>query len=565
MLNEIIYVLLFLVVVFIAAYPMGKYMSSVFQGEKSFVIAFLHPMERGIYKICAIRQDHEMTWKEYALSLLAFNVLGLIILFLLQITQGYLPLNPEKLPGVRWDTALNAAISFVTNTNWQSYSGETTMSYFSQMAGLTVQNFVSAATGIGAMLAVVRGIGRKNTNTLGNFWVDLTRAIVYVLLPLSIIIALLLAGSGVVQTLSPYIKATTLEGVSQKIAVGPVASQIAIKQIGTNGGGFFNVNSAHPLENPNTISNFIENFSILFLPISLIFMFGFMIKNRKQAIAILAAMTILFTVGLCLSITGETLGNPALASRGIENTMMEGKEVRFGPVKSALWGVSTTATSNGSVNSMHDSGSPLSAFIYLFNMGIGEVVFGGVGVGFIGILFYIILTMFITGLMVGRTPEFLGKKLGPREMAYSLIAIILPSIGLLIFSGIAAVNSLPGGFLRGALNNFGPHGLSEILYTYASGFGNNGSAFAGFGTNTIYFNLTIGFAMIVGRYATIIPALAIAGSLAAKKTIHETEATFPTSGLLFIGMLVAIVFIIGALTYFPVFSLAPLLEHLIMF
>jgi K+-transporting ATPase ATPase A chain len=562
MANEIIFLFVFFGVLIALAFPIGKYMSAVFQGDKTFITPLIKPLEEFIYRISSIRQDEEMTWKHYASAFVIFNVFGMIVLFILQMVQSYLPLNPQNLANVRWDTALNTAISFMSNTNWQSYTPETTMSYLTQMAGLGVQNFLSAASGIAAQLAVTRGFTRQRTDKLGSFWTDLTRTTLYVLLPLSVVAAISFAGFGVVQNFKPYITAHTIEGATQTIASGPAASQIAIKQFGSNGGGFFNANSSHPFENPNFYTNAIETLGILLLPVALIFMFGFMLKNKKQGFAIFAAMSVLLIVGLAVAITAEYKGSPVMQQIGVENGLnMEGKEVRFGIVKSVLWGVATTATSNGSINSMHDSVFPMTSLVYLFNMGIGEVVFGGVGVGLIGMLFYIILTMFVAGLMIGRTPEFLGKKLGPYEMAMSTAALLIPMGMVLIFTAIA-ISTKTG---LSSLNNSGTHGLSEILYAYTSACGNNGSAFAGLNANTPFYNLSTGFCMLVGRFVTIIPALAIAGSLAAKKNVPVTEATFPTTGLLFVGMLISVVFVMGALTFFPVFGIGPILEHLTLY
>jgi K+-transporting ATPase ATPase A chain len=436
------------------------------------------------------------------------------------------------------------------------------MSYLTQMFGLAVQNFVSAGVGIAVAIAMMRGFIRKEVKTIGNFWVDLVRSVVYVLLPLSIIFTILLASQGVVQTLRPYVKTQTLEGKQQTIAVGPAASQIAIKQLGSNGGGFFNVNSAHPFENPNWLTNFCELLAILLIPVALVFTFGSMIRNRKQGWALFYVMLILFLLGFGVALWAELSGNPMLGKLGVAgNVNMQGKETRFGVVNSVLWGQSTTCTSNGSVNAMHDSKMPLTGLVYMFNMGIGEVIFGGVGVGLIGMLFYVILTMFIAGLMIGRTPEFLGKKLGPYEMIMAVIGVLLPPVTLLVGSAIAILSPTA----RASITNPSAHGLSEILYAYLSAAGNNGSAFAGLNANTVFYNLTLGLAMLVGRFATILPGLAIAGSLANKKTVPTSIATFPTTSILFIGMVVAVVIIVGALTYFPTFTLGPFLEHLQLF
>ena len=471
-----------------------------------------------------------MTWKRYAYALLIFNIIGILFLFVLQLIQNLLPLNPADMSGVRWDTALNAAISFTTNTNWQSYAGESTMSYLTQMLGMTLQNFLSASVGVATLLALIRGFTRINSDTIGNFWVDLTRISLYVLLPLAVVFAIILASQGVVQTVSPYVTAQTLEGANQTIALGPVASQEAIKMIGSNGGGFFNANSAHPFENPNGLTNLLEIFAILLIPVSLVFAFGYIIKNFRQGLAIFAAMMILLVAGMGVAYWAESQPNPIIQKLGVSGGNLEGKELTFGVAESVLWGVPTTSVSNGGVNSMHDSSMPLTGLVYMFNMGIGEVIFGGLGVGLIGMLFYVILTMFIAGLMIGRTPEFLGKKLGPYEMVMAVIALIVPAAMVLVLAGIAI--SLPVG-LNG-LNNSSAHGLSEILYAYASALANNGSAFAGLSANTVFYNVTLGIGMLIGRFAVILPALAIAGALAKKGRVPTDASTFPSTSALFV-------------------------------
>jgi K+-transporting ATPase ATPase A chain len=521
----------------------------------------MEPVERFIYRLIGTDETKEMNWKQYAYALIVLNIIGIVFLFVLQLIQGYLPLNPEGFSGVSWDSALNTAISFVTNTNWQGYAGETTMSYLTQMTGLAVQNFLSAAIGIAALLVLIRGFTRKNTDKIGNFWIDITRASLYVLLPIAVILAILLASQGVVQTFSPYVTAHTLEGVNQTIAVGPVASQEAIKMIGSNGGGFFNANSAHPFENPNAITDILEIMAILLIPISLVFTFGYLIKNFKQGLAIFAAMTILFTIGMGIAIYTESQPNPILEKMGVTGSNLEGKEVRFGVTQSVLWGVATTDVSNGGVNSMHDSVMPLTGLVYMFNMCTGEVIYGGLGVGLIGMLFYVILSMFVAGLMIGRTPEFLGKKLGPPEMGLSVIPIVLPHVAILTLSAIA-ISTTVG---LSSLANPSSHGLSEILYAYLSTIGNNGSAFAGLSANTLFYNLTGGLAMLIGRFATIIPAIALAGLLAQKGKVQMTSASFPTTGPLFVLIVVAVVILLGALTFFPVFTLGPILDHLFLY
>ncbi len=555
------YIAVWLSVLLVLAVPLGRYMARVFTGERVFLTRVLRPMERLVYRLCGVDENREMQAREYGSSVVVFTLAGLVLLFLLQALQRLLPLNPLGLPAVRWHTAVNTAISFVTNTNWQSYGGEYTMSYLTQMLGLAVQNFVSAGVGIAALLAMTRGFARKETGTIGSFWTDMTRSIIYVLLPLSFAFALLLASQGVVQTLKPSTTVRTLEGANQTIAVGPAASQIAIKQLGSNGGGFFNANSAHPFENPNWLSNFLELLAIMLIPVAMVFTLGQMLGNPKQGRALFYAMAVLFLVGLGMALASEMAGNPALRHLGVEHgSNFAGKETRFGLVNSVLWGQSTTCTSNGSVNSMHDAASPLTGLVYMFNMGIGEAIFGGVGVGLMTMLFYVILTMFIAGLMIGRTPEFLGKKLGPFEMVMAVIGVLLPPVVLLIGAALAVI--VPSA--RASLANPSAHGLSEILYAYLSAGGNNGSALAGLNADTPFYNLTLGVVMLVGRFATILPGLAIAGALARKKRVPVSIATFPTTGVLFVVMLVSVIIVVGALTYFPVFALGPVLEHLVL-
>jgi K+-transporting ATPase ATPase A chain len=552
-------VILFLGVLTLCAAPLGKFIAKVFSNKRTFLTRVLGPVESVLYRLIGVDEKEEMTWKTYTFSLIVFNAIGIVVLFILQLIQGLLPFNPQRFGAVRWDTALNTAISFVTNTNWQAYGGEQTMSYFTQMVGLTVQNFLSAAVGLAAAMALIRGFVRKTTQTIGNFWVDLTRSILYVLLPLTIIWALVLASQGVVQTLAPSIHTRTLEGQEQVIVVGPTASQVAIKQLGTNGGGFFNANSAHPFENPTPLTDFMELLGLMLIPVSLPFAFGALLNKRRQGWAIFAAMMVLFLLGLSITLWAELHGNPILEKMGVlHGVNMEGKEVRLGGIHSVLFAQSTTAVSCGAVNSMHDSLMPLSGLVLMFNIAIGEVIFGGVGVGLIGMMIYAILTMFLAGLMIGRTPEFIGKKLEPYEMVMSVIAILSSAITMLVLAGIA-ISTHVG---LSSLNNAGPHGLSEILYAYASTSNNNGSAFAGLNANTPFYNLTTSFAILVGRFATIIPALAIAGSLVKKQIIPESAGTFPTTNTLFVVMLVSVVIIVGALTFFPALTLGPVLEHL---
>jgi K+-transporting ATPase ATPase A chain len=535
-------------------------MSKVLTGKETFMTPVIRPIEKFIYRICSIDENQEMSWKRYAYTLIIFNIIGITFLFVLQLIQNFLPLNPAQMTGVRWDTALNTAISFATNTNWQSYAGESTMSYLTQMLGMTVQNFFSASVGIAALLALIRGFTRQNSKTIGNFWVDITRTILYILLPSAVIFAIILASQGVVATIGPYVIAHTISGVNQTIALGPVASQEAIKMLGSNGGGYFNANSAHPFENPNGLTNILESFAILLIPMSVVFAFGYIIKNFRQGLAIFAAMMILLVGGLGVAYYAESQPNPIIEKMGVSGGNMEGKELSFGVTESVLWGAITTDVSNGGVNSMHDSTMPLTGLVYMFNLGIGEVIFGGLGVGLIGMLFYVILTMFIAGLMIGRTPEFLGKKLGPYEMVMATSALLVPAALILVFAGIAI--SLPQGLA--GLNNPSAHGLSEILYAYASAFANNGSAFAGLSANTVFYNLTLGLAMFIGRFIVIIPALAIAGALAAKGRVPTDASSFPSTNALFVIMLVSVVIVVGALTFFPVFSLGPILEHLFL-
>ena len=544
-----------------SALLLGGYMARVFRGERTLLSPGLRPLEKLVYRLCRIDENREMSGRSYALCVIVSTLSGCLVLFLIQLVQGILPLNPQGLRGVRWDTALNTAISFGTNTNWQAYAGETTMTPLTQMLGLAVQNFLSAAVGIAVAVAMIRGFARKEAQTVGNFWVDLVRSVIYVLLPLALALAVVLVSQGVVQTLHAPVSAQTVEGARQVIPVGPVASQEAIKELGTNGGGYYNANSAHPFENPNGLTNLLENFALLLIPTALVFSFGIMVGNRRQGRALLAAMLVLFALGLGLSFWAELSGNPSLAEAGVSaGSNLEGKEVRFGVPASALWAESTTVTSTGAVNSAHDSDLPLAGLAQLFNMGVGEVIFGGVGVGLIGMLFYVVLAMFVAGLMIGRTPEFLGKKLGAREMIMAVIGILLPPVILL--SGAAIALLLPAGLA--GLGNPSAHGLSEILYAYTSAAGNNGSAMAGLSVNTPFYNLTLGFVMLIGRFATLLPGLAIGAAVARKRTVPSSIATFPTTGPLFVVVLVGVILLVGALTYFPAFSLGPILEHLFL-
>jgi len=554
--NEAVQLIVFMILLIGVSPFLGKYMAKVFMGEDHFMKPLLGWLEKLIYRLSGINGNVEMTWKNYLYGLLLFNLLGFIFLYLLQIFQAFLPLNAEKLPNVSWHLAFNTAMSFTTNTNWQSYSGENTLSYLVQMLGLTVQNFVSAATGIAVALALMRGLTRKTTDGLGNFWADMTRSVVYILLPLSIVLTMLLVGQGAVQTFSHYVRATTLQGAEQVIPLGPAASQIAIKQLGTNGGGFFGANSAHPFENPTPFSNFLELFSIIVISAGLVFTFGYYMKSKRQARTIFVTMFILFVIGLSISLWAEYSHNNFLNVSGA----MEGKETRFGVMNSVLWSVTTTVTSNGSVNAMIDSLSPLSGLIAMFNLMLGEIIFGGVGSGLYGIILFIILTVFIAGLMVGRTPEYLGKKVEAYEMKMTILAILAPSIVIKIFSAIAC--STAAGL--SGLTNAGPHGLSEILYAFSSAAGNNGSAFGGLNTNTVFYNLMIGFGMLIGRFGIIVPVMAIGGSMAKKKITPVSSGTFRTDNWLFIMLLLSVILIVGGLTFFPPLALGPVVEHFLM-
>lgn len=549
---DTVQIALYFILLVLAVPLLGGYMAQVFEGR----ITVLRPLERGIYRLAGVDETAEMSWPDYAGAVLIFNGFGFAVLWLLQLIQHWLPFNPQNLPNVAWDLAFNAAISFVTNTNWQSYAGETTMSYATQMFGLAVQNFVSAATGLAVLLALVRGLTRSNCAVIGNFWADLVRSVLYILLPLSLILAVALVSQGVVQTFTPYATAVTLTGQTQTIPLGPVASQVAIKQLGTNGGGFFNANSAHPFENPTPVSNFLQMLAILLIPAALTFTFGRMVGSARQGWVIFGAMATLLVVGLIIAWPAESGFNPVLGVAG----SMEGKEVRLGLSNSVLWAVATTGASNGSVNAMLGSFSPLAGLVALWNIMLGEVVFGGVGAGLYGMLLFVILTVFIAGLMVGRTPEYLGKKIEAREVKMAMVGILAPSAVMLLFSAVAVI--VPAG-LAGPLNA-GPHGLSEILYAFASAAGNNGSAFAGLNANTLFYNLMLGAAMLIGRFGVILPVLAIAGSMAAKKITPPSSGTFPTDTPLFAGLLTTVVLIVGGLTFFPVLSLGPIVEHLLM-
>jgi K+-transporting ATPase ATPase A chain len=553
---EIIQIVIFFSLLIGLTPILGRYMANVFTGEKHLLLPVFGWLEKLTYRFIKVDRYEETNWKSYTFQLLMFNLIGFLFVFLLQLTQAILPLNPAQLSNVSWHSAFNTAISFMTNTNWQGYAGETTLSYFVQMVGLTVQNFVSAATGIAVLLALIKGISRRTTDMLGNFWVDLTRSVLYVLLPLSILLAIVLVGQGVVQNFNGYETIQTLQGAEQVIPSGPAASQIAIKQLGTNGGGFFNANSAHPFENPTPFSNLLEMLAILLIPASLTFTYGRLVGSNRQGWTIFTAMMILLLVGLGVSLYAEYASNPVFGNL----SLMEGKETRFGITNSVIWSTSTTAASNGSVIAMHDSLSPLSGMIAMLNIMLGEVIFGGVGAGLYGMVIFIILTVFIAGLMVGRSPEYMGKKIEAFEVKMAIIAILAPSFVILIFSAWASVSQAG----LSSLNNSGPHGFSEILYAFSSAAGNNGSAFAGLNANTVFYNLTLGIGMLIGRFGVIIPVLAIAGSMAQKKITPFSSGTFRTDNWLFIGLLISVILIVGGLTFFPALSLGPIVEQLLL-
>jgi K+-transporting ATPase ATPase A chain len=562
--------------------PMGAYMARVFASERTFLHPLIRPLERLVYRLCGVEEDREQIWTQYAASLLMFSIVSLLLTYLIQRLQGWLPFNPQGFGAklMTPDLAFNTAVSFTTNTNWQSYVPETTVSYFTNMVGLATHNFFSAAAGIAIAIALVRGFARHSTQRIGNFWVDVTRATLYVLLPLSIVFALVLVSQGVIQNFAPYTVVKTVEGATQTIAQGPVASQEAIKMLGTNGGGFFNANSSHPFENPTPLTNFLQTFSIFLIPAGLTYTFGKMVKDTRQGWALFAAMSVLFLAGVGVTLWAEQSGNPILSDLGVQPQAtatqsggnMEGKEVRFGIPASALFAVVTTDASCGAVNSMHDSFTPLGGMVPLINMQLGEVVFGGVGAGLYGMLMFAILAVFISGLMVGRTPEYLGKKIEQKEVKMVMLAALVLAAAILLPAGASSVVQFakgssinPPGPAIANTNNGGPHGLSEILYAYTSGTANNGSAFAGINANTPWFNTTIGMSMLIGRFLMIIPLLAVAGSLANKKMIPVSAGTLPTHGGLFVAMLVGVVVIVGALTYFPALALGPIVEHLLMY
>ena len=557
-LNGWIQIALFCAVVLALVKPLGLYMTRVFTGARTPLSPVLGPVERGLYRAAGIGPDHEQTWLGYGLAMLAFHALGFALLYGILRLQDVLPLNPAGQAAVAPDLAFNTAASFVTNTNWQNYGGESTLSNLSQMLGLTHQNFLSAATGIALAVALIRGFARASSRTVGSFWVDLTRCTLYVLLPLCCALTLFYVAQGVPQTLSPYVEATTLEGARQTIAVGPVASQVAIKMLGTNGGGFFNANAAHPFENPTALANFVQIITIFALGAALTNVFGRMVGDERQGWAILAAMLVLFLAGAAVTYAAEAAGSPVLDGFGLAGGNLEGKEVRFGVAASALFAVVTTAASCGAVNAMHDSFTALGGLVPLINMQLGEIIVGGVGAGLYGMLIFVIVAIFVAGLMVGRTPEYLGKKIEAREVKMAMLAVLCLPLMMLGLTALATV--LPAGLAGPA--NAGPHGFSEILYAFTSAAANNGSAFAGLSGNTPFYNVTLALGMLVGRFFVILPALAIAGSLAAKKTVPASAGTLPTHGGLFVGLLVGVILIVGGLTFFPSLALGPVVEHL---
>ena len=574
--NGLFQIILYFVTLLLLAKPLGVYMAAVYENRPVLINRLLASLEAGIYRFSGVKPEQEMRWKEYAAALLWFNLFGGLAVFALQMLQAYLPLNPQQMNNVSVDSAFNTAVSFITNTNWQGYSGETTMSYLTQILGLSVQNFVSAATGMAVLVAMIRGFQRKHSETIGNFWADLTRGTLYILMPLSFVLALVLAGQGVVQTFKPYHTlplveqvGTATETTTQTLALGPAASQVAIKQLGTNGGGFFNANSAHPFENPTPLSNFLEMLSLLLIPAALCHTFGTMVGDSRQGWAILSAMTLVMVGLVFVTAAYEQSGNPALTALGIEQSVsidqsggnMEGKETRFGIVNSALWATATAAASNGSVNAMHDSFTPLGGLVPMWLIQLGEVIFGGVGSGLYGMLVFVLIAVFVAGLMIGRTPEYLGKKIEAFEIKMAAIIILIPAF--FILGGTAIAIMVEAGKI--AVANPGAHGFSEILYAFSSAAGNNGSAFAGLSANTPFYNITLGIVMLFGRYGIIIPILAIAGSLAVKKTVPTTLGTLPTHTPLFVMLLIGIVLLVGALTFVPALALGPVVEHLQLF
>ena len=558
-------ILIYAITIFIFVKPLGNYMFRVFEGERQPMPRFFGPMERWIYKLCGVDAKDQQDWKQYTLALLVFSAITLLVTYALQRLQQVLPLNPQNMGPVSPDLAFGTASSFTTNTNWQAYGGESTMSYLTQMAGLAWHNFISAAAGIGVMLAIARGLTyRLEPNapkTIGNFWVDLIRATLYLLLPMSVVVTIVLVFGGVLQNFSSYVEVKTLEGLKQTLAMGPTASQIAIKQLGTNGGGFFNVNSAHPFEGGSPLINFIEMWAILVIPAAQTYMYGRMARDTKQGWTLFGAMAIMFFMGVTTAYYFESKPNPVMQGLAVDQAAgnMEGKEVRYGVAQSVTWATATTDASNGSVNSMHDSYNAIAGMVPLVNIQLGEVVFGGVGAGLYGMLVFVLLSVFIAGLMVGRTPEYLGKKIEAREIKLTMLYVLIFPLLILAFTAWSAV--VPYGL--SSLNNNGPHGLSEILYAYSSAAGNNGSAFAGLNANTPWYNITQGLTMLAGRFLMIIPVLAIAGCMVGKKAVPESLGTFPTNRTLFVVLLVGVVLIVGALTFFPALSLGPIVEHFV--
>ncbi|MEJ3574816.1 potassium-transporting ATPase subunit KdpA [Pseudomonas fragi] len=552
-------ILAFFALVLLPAPWLGRFYYKVMEDQRTWLSPVLGPVEKICYRIAGVDPATEQSWQKYTLALLVFNLMGFVLLFAILLFQQYLPLNPQQLPGQEWTQAFNTAVSFVTNTNWQSYSGEATLSYFSQMAGLTVQNFVSAATGLAVLVALCRGISRRSAHTLGNFWVDMTRATLYGLLPLCLVLALFLVWQGVPQTFAHYVHAVTMQGTDQVIPLGPAASQIAIKQLGTNGGGFFGVNSAHPFENPSAWSNLFELASIILIPVALVFTFGHYVKDLRQSRAIIACMLALFLIGGGTALYAEYQPNPALNSPLVEQSApLEGKEARFGTTGSVLWTETTTSASNGSVNAMHDSLNPLTGMVALVNMMVGEVIFGGVGAGLYGMLLNVLISVFLAGLMIGRTPEYLGKKLQAREVQLLVVTLLVMPVGVLVLGSIAAV--LPGAVA--SVSNPGPHGFSQVLYAFTSASANNGSAFAGLNANTPFYNLMLGLGMLIGRFGYILPVLALAGSLAIKKSAPIGQDSFPTHGPLFVALLTVTILLVGGLTFLPTLALGPIAEQL---
>lgn len=553
-------IILYCVIVVALAKPLGWYMTQVFNGERTFLSPVLRPVESAIYWIGGVDEKREQHWLTYTVAMLLFHVGGVLIIYGLMRLQASLPFNPAGQSAVAEDLSFNTAISFITNTNWQNYGGESTLSYLTQMVGLTHQNFLSAATGIVLAVALIRGFARSSMRTIGNFWVDVTRCTLYVLLPVCVVYTLFLVWQGMPQTLGDYVEATTIEGAKQTIAVGPVASQVAIKMLGTNGGGFFNANAAHPFENPTALSNFIQMISIFALGAALTNVFGRMVGNQRQGFAILAVMGVLFIAGVAIAYWAEANGTSTLSSLGLTGGNMEGKEVRFGIVASSLFAVITTAASCGAVNAMHDSFTALGGMIPLINMQLGEIIVGGVGAGMYGMLLFVVLAIFVAGLMVGRTPEYVGKKIEAREVKMAMLAILILPLMILGWTAVAVVYPTA----TASMANAGPHGFSEVLYAYSSQTANNGSAFAGLTGNIFFYNVTGAIAMFVGRFLMIVPAMAIAGSLSEKKAVPASAGTFPTTGGLFVGLVVGVILILGGLTFFPALALGPIVEHLAM-